>query len=476
MLNPQRIQILNSNYFSSFDREIQEFLFMFLPNLFNDISDNLEHGFTEKQIRVINTYFDNIITLAAIVYPRKRFIVIGDPTYKLLRKLNKIFHTWLKACAVETTSLSHKRKILERMHDCLAKLSKCFHEIRKVTLSDEKQHLLLNKIDHISEVVQDMGNIGLKSIDIFLERRRRQNLPVVEEEQDDYEDTADQTIRIFLDKLKDVMAELVEYTPSDPKPETGLTRMDIYRAKSRIIGIDNAVILDLGCGSGPLLQALDLIDPDQKKTLYYIGVNYKNITAAYTFAEKKDLFSKLGKISLYTLDEFEPNSVQADFVFMIDILHHLCPADLDKMVNAAITTLKNNKDIIIIESLKYRELDKFHWTPSDIKYLFNGYSSSLKVYSYPEIDTHLGIETPVTIASIKKMNDVVIGPDFKDRCLALFKRKLKEINNKIKAIESSDKERYEKISEIAPLIFIRDSIFMCMHESQEKWLDNKEGL
>lgn len=482
MLNPQSIRDSNSYYFSLLDREIQDFLFMFLPNLFHDVADKIDTGFTCEQVRAINNYFDKMITLVAIVYPHKSFLFFGNSNYKLIQQLHAYFNKLVKVCENATTSKSKKQKLYSRMRDSFAKLVRRFQSINGFSLDDKKQRLLQNVIRNMNDVVQEeMGNIGLNAIDRFLEARRKENLPLLEIEQNNYENVTEQTEDTttedknnnlshveFINILTDFLCELDNFSPSDPKPETGLDRYDIRRALHRIIGVDDAVILDLGCGSGPLMQALDLLDLKQLKTLSYIGINYNNVEEAFAFAEKKDLFSKLKSCQLETFENFEFNNLQADFIFMIDILHHLCPAELDIMIKTAITHLKKNKKIIIIESVKHRELDKFHWTPNDIRNLLQNYST-LKVYAHNETDYIKGDETPVTIASIEKINDVVIGPEFKDTCLALFNEKLGEIDKKIEAIDNSDKENYEKLSEKAPLYLVQRSILKCMHESKKLW-------
>ena len=172
----QRLHTDEVDVRAAFDREIQTFVFMFLPSLFEDLTDRIDEGFTAPQIHAVNIYFQKAITLTAIAYPHRLLLFIGDPTYRSVRKLHKRFVRWCKACDAKDIPVAKKEKMLDDMQDALWKLSRNYGVARTLRLTPEKQRLLLVLFGSMHDAVKGLTNIGLESLNRFVERTLDENI------------------------------------------------------------------------------------------------------------------------------------------------------------------------------------------------------------------------------------------------------------------------------------------------------------
>lgn len=165
----RRASPANQEYLEEMDSHLQGFIYSFMPALFSDISMNHDKGFTETQTQQVNQYFDQAITLCAIIYPYRTFLFFGGLTHIRIRKLRKFFNAWCKACSDSATPPSAKEKIRHKMQDALRRLSKNYQGVRQVSLNEEQRRLVLAVTGSVNDTIKGIPQLGLKSLDHFLE-------------------------------------------------------------------------------------------------------------------------------------------------------------------------------------------------------------------------------------------------------------------------------------------------------------------
>lgn len=163
-----------------FEKETQEFIFRFLPALFDDLQRSDIGKLDETQLDAINAYFHNIITLAALRYPYKYPFVFGSTTHRRIRRIHKYFQMYNVICQQDGGTLQRKEKIFENMQDALARLSGNYQVINGLGLSKRKQEFAVSVLDGINDVVLGVAKIGLKSVDKYVERYLDQNKSYVD--------------------------------------------------------------------------------------------------------------------------------------------------------------------------------------------------------------------------------------------------------------------------------------------------------
>jgi hypothetical protein len=160
-----------------YDREIQKFVYMFLPALFDDISDSVLTGFTSQQQTATSCYFNRISTLCAIKYPHKHFFLVGSTTSRQVRKLHKMFLKWNELCRGGCKE-RRVHKHYDRMQDKLERISESYHVMRGIPLTEKKQQMLIAAVDTIQDAIGGMASIGLKSINRYVERSMDENIVI----------------------------------------------------------------------------------------------------------------------------------------------------------------------------------------------------------------------------------------------------------------------------------------------------------
>jgi hypothetical protein len=151
------------------DRHLKNFVYRFLPALFSDIGENVSAGFSEGQAKQINSYFNHAVTLCALAYPYRSFLIFGVYTHVKIRKLHKLFRTWCEACSTEGTPLETKIKLHHKMQDALGQVSKNYQVVSKISLTDEQRRLVLTVTSSINETVKELPKLGLASLDHFIQ-------------------------------------------------------------------------------------------------------------------------------------------------------------------------------------------------------------------------------------------------------------------------------------------------------------------
>lgn len=166
-----------NSHIERMDSEIQRFLFEFLPELFSDIDDHMDAGFTNAQVHDISKYFNQVINLSAIAYPHRFFLIFGTVTYLRIRKLHRLFQRWCRLCETKA-SLKHKERCLLRMQDAVAKLSRNYQVVSQVSLTKEQQKILKDITSTTSDVIKGMSKIGLKAVGRFAEKSSFSGFPL----------------------------------------------------------------------------------------------------------------------------------------------------------------------------------------------------------------------------------------------------------------------------------------------------------
>jgi hypothetical protein len=157
------------------DREIQRFLYRFLPQLLNDIDENLEDGFSDLQIRELSRYFQQITTLCAVLYPHRYFLFFGTLTHLRVRKLHRLFRQWCFECAAKPSNGVQKKfadtvnALLRKMQDATARLSRNYQVVSELSLTKQQQKLLITINSSLNDTIKGLSKIGLESIKKFAE-------------------------------------------------------------------------------------------------------------------------------------------------------------------------------------------------------------------------------------------------------------------------------------------------------------------
>jgi hypothetical protein len=158
-----------SPYIEEMDADIQKFLFKFIPALFKDISENIDDGFSELQIKKINQYFHEIRTLSAIAHPHRLYWLFGQLTHVRIRRLHDHFKSWCESCSSAAVPRAKREKLLEKMEDALARLSHGYRIASGMSLTDEQQRLVHTVTMSMNDTIKGLTRIGLKSVDAFVE-------------------------------------------------------------------------------------------------------------------------------------------------------------------------------------------------------------------------------------------------------------------------------------------------------------------
>jgi len=151
------------------DIELQTFLFVFLPALFAEISDHLEEGFSHEQVKQIDRYFNQAITLAAIAHPHKQYLIFGRQIYRKIRGLHEYFQTWCSLCCESSNPSDAKKNTKKKMEDALAVLSHKYHIAANISLDDEQKNLVIAVSTSITDIIKGLPRVGLRYLDSFAE-------------------------------------------------------------------------------------------------------------------------------------------------------------------------------------------------------------------------------------------------------------------------------------------------------------------
>lgn len=275
---------------------------------------------------------------------------------------------------------------------------------------------------------------------------------------------------IYKLELHEILTELVceHYTfeEDEPPADSAKFRHDILLALGKVFGEDEVKIIDLGCGKGPMVTALNSLDPKQLGSLTYYGINYGGTKDVGELIKRTKFKDKVRKCWLYSFEDIENLRIPSDFIIIIDLLHHLNPFSLNILLKFATENIKLNKSIFIVETEKHRELNTFLWRENDLELLFDGYDF-LRCYSGKSIITLSGVDTETTIADVKRIDEGNFGDEFIERTLSIYLNKKIEIRKRIKEIESKSDLTVEELEELSRLILVERKIVIDIEEAQE---------
>jgi hypothetical protein len=276
-------------------------------------------------------------------------------------------------------------------------------------------------------------------------------------------------------ELHEILSELVcdyyTFEEKDPPPESAKFRQDISIALGKVFGEEDITIMDLGCGEGPMITALNNFDPDQLKSLTYIGINHGSTSKIETLIKETSFTDKVKECRIYTFDDLKYLKIPCDFIIIIDVFHHLNPILLDSLMKVATESINLNKSIFVIETEKHRELDTFLWSKEDFTLLFRDYDF-LKFYSGKSIINLSGVDTETTIVDIKRVRDGLLGLEFREKTILVYTNKKNEIRNRIKVIENILDKSPEDLEEISRLMIIERKVILDIEEAEEFWQNN----
>jgi len=120
-------------------------------------------------------------------------------------------------------------------------------------------------------------------------------------------------------------------------------------------------ILDIGCGRGDVIYYLST------KVKKIVGVDYSEDSIRLTTKILSTLPSYLNsKIELYNMDinEILPKLGKFDIVFLLDVVEHMYPEQLEKMYNELFKHLNKGAEIIIHTPIADSEEEKHFFLPN----------------------------------------------------------------------------------------------------------------
>lgn len=177
-------------------------------------------------------------------------------------------------------------------------------------------------------------------------------------------------------------------------------------------------VLDLGCGRGEFLKLL------QKNNIYGVGVEID---------KKMYEHCKSDGLEVYNQDMFRflnSNNSSVDGIFCSQVIEHLLPQDLIKLINLCHKNL-NKGGIIIVETINLQSLITFTSSiyadlshqkpihPDTLEFLLEsaGFSIENRIYS-SEMPEHIKL-SPITATTpndevlnqnLQKLNNILFGP------------------------------------------------------------------
>jgi hypothetical protein len=146
-------------------REVQEFVFRFLPSLFEDLSLNMEQGLTKAQSDKIYAYFNRIISIVAINYPH-RYFIWGSLPYKKLTRLRRSLEEWNGREPGRMDAIARQRQ-LDKMASQLSVFSRTYKMNTSLNLTERKQKFIIAQFDMLGKSVRGLSNIGLHGVESF---------------------------------------------------------------------------------------------------------------------------------------------------------------------------------------------------------------------------------------------------------------------------------------------------------------------
>lgn len=160
---------------SVFEREVQEFLFDFLPALLREMFRHLGQGFSVEQEAAVASYFQEMVTLTAIAFPEHRWRFWKRGTHRIVRGLHRQMLAW---CAVKGDgegSKARRTSIRDGIQDRLGEIVKAYKASVPAAFEYQRPESLAHRREILDGALRQATGIGLLAIDQFAERVSMQN-------------------------------------------------------------------------------------------------------------------------------------------------------------------------------------------------------------------------------------------------------------------------------------------------------------
>ncbi len=203
---------------------------------------------------------------------------------------------------------------------------------------------------------------------------------------------------------------------------------------------EDFTLIDYGCGEGRLLFALSHIPKVIKKHITYVGVDVdeEHLEALSAKIKESGFESEFKSCTVMNLQDFFEAGLDADYIFMVNVLHEIPLNELPKLIKDLESMVKKDGVMLIHEmrELIEGEMRFVSWDEEDIDEQFKNTSFNVNVRSYnsrsgiPLLNVHLNREgtTSTALEEIEGNLDNMI------------KNKLKRIEEELKEIEDSGDE------------------------------------
>jgi hypothetical protein len=165
-----------------------------------------------------------------------------------------------------------------------------------------------------------------------------------------------------------------------PDPNIRLATQSILKIKHP------TTIVDYGCGEGRLIQSMNLVSSKVLKLIDYVGVDVdsKALNSTKQLAMEIKFDKKVNSFSVMTPKQFYSSDLNANMVFLIDVLHEIHLINLPVTIYTFTLKMKRGDIVLIYDLLQLPEGEKIisAWYPESLSAIFEGIGFDARFYTY----------------------------------------------------------------------------------------------
>ena len=156
-----------ASYLIRVDRELQEFVFEFLPNLHSDMISCIGRGIDESQRRLVVRYFRHTIQLATIAYPVRGGV---DLAVTRIRGLLKEFERWCEIGTRAGNQLDEREATSRSFYASVGELCAEYVVSRAAPLTERRKALIATVAEELQDALSDLAASDLESLARYAQR------------------------------------------------------------------------------------------------------------------------------------------------------------------------------------------------------------------------------------------------------------------------------------------------------------------